>query len=814
MQNNFYFRLRYEASWSLMNKNGLALQILSDLEADLTHLNHCDFKIRRPIERLFDETLLMAKELNFLSQNRYIDLYDRLYQIKEQTNALFQCSKEDNDQPLSVCLDQEELVNDRLVGGKSSGIMALKHHFPDSVPNGFVLTTASYKKFLDENQLIDRIRLLFNNIDAISDQNQFKLRTETIRNWILSAKIPKSISESIKFNAQKFKEQSTAGWAVRSSATSEDSQFSFAGQFASKLYVPFEDLEDAYKYVLASKFTDRAVLYRLHCGFSEIDTPMAVLFMPMIDPAASGVIYTADPLHVESNQMIVNAVQGISEDLVQGKIEADVFILSRNRDPKLISSIPSEKKIKKDNKNDYISEQTISIVASLAYRAMEVFGHDMDIEWAVDYNGKVSLLQARRIHLATQEKIQENKGLKSAPPIVEAGITIFPGRAEGNVFFLSKEIDPKSVPKGSVVIVSEPTPELAVMLPNIAALIAQEGNVLGHLATLVREFSVPCIFQMGTQARLLYSANVVSLDATKRRVYTGSRWPNIKERVLTRIANASKHRKSGPLYDLVLSLNLLDPYSSSFKAINCRSIHDVVRFIHEMSVRTLFKIEDEQRGRKKMKYRLNTSLPIKFHLIDIDGCMPNDKALIEPEHIDSVPFKAFWHGMSNSKLHWPNHWDAQFAGLSNDFKEQVLGGTLGPRRPKDANYIMAGRDYININARLTYHYATIDAFVGKGHENNRINFRFRGGGASDENRGRRAMFLEIVLRQAGFGVDRRSDLVTSWFRRYPQKESENALEFLGKLMVCARQLDIKMKNDSDIKLYADYFIKENYDIFS
>ena len=78
-------------------------------------------------------------------------------------------------------------------------------------------------------------------------------------------------------------------------AMSEDSRFSFAGQFDSRLMVQPEDLDDAYRFVVASRFNDRAVLYRLNCGFREVDTPMAVLFMPMIDPVAAGVIYTTDP---------------------------------------------------------------------------------------------------------------------------------------------------------------------------------------------------------------------------------------------------------------------------------------------------------------------------------------------------------------------------------------------------------------------------------------------------------------------------------------------------------------------------------------
>jgi pyruvate,water dikinase len=107
----------------------------------------------------------------------------------------------------------------------------------------------------------------------------------------------------------------------------------------------------------------------------------------------------------------------------------------------------------------------------------------------------------------------------------------------------------------------------------------------------------------------------------------------------------------------------------------------------------------------------------------------------------------------------------------------------------------------------------IDAMVGSGTEHNHVHFRFRGGGAADENRHRRALFLERVLRESGFGVDRTGDLVTAWFRRYPRMDSEKVLELLGRLMVCARNLDVVLKTDDAVRLYDRYFLDEQFDMF-
>jgi len=363
--------------------------------------------------------------------------------------------------------------------------------------------------------------------------------------------------------------------------------------------------------------------------------------------------------------------------------------------------------------------------------------------------------------------------------------------------------------------VEKPQPELAIILPKIAALLVMEGNPAGHLATLIREFSIPCIFRIGQNAKVLLGKNVISINATKRTVYSGIRWPGMRERVLARIAAKDRHKKSGPLYDLVLKLNLIDPDKSSFKPKSCGSIHDTLRFMHEMSVRSMFGFGDQhKRGWNKKSRELQTGLPIKFQLIDLDQSVPLEMKKVKPENVASRPFKALWRGISDKRIFWPNRWENEMVGLPSDFREAVLSIKKGPRRASDRNYLIVAKDYINLNARFAYHYAMVDAMIGPGTENNHVHFRFRGGGASDKNRIRRARFLVSVLRESGFGVEQQGDLVTAWFRGYPQKDSENSLEILGRLMVCARQLDAALKHDTDVKLYSKYFLEGKYNIFS
>ncbi|WDN87630.1 pyruvate, water dikinase [Desulfosarcina sp. BuS5] len=816
---DYNFRFRYETLRALLNKNGGAIQILSDLEADLSHIRHYDIRIKRPVRRLLTETLLMAQELNLLTGNRYFDLYETIFRLRNETDKLFkEKGVSSGIQPLALRIGSRERHDPNLVGGKADNVWFLRQYLGDSVPGGFVVTTLAYNMILEKNNLQERIRILLSNLDVTADTDQFKLRTQTIRRWIIAAQVPEEIEKAIKKFADLIKEPFHDGlWAVRSSAVCEDGVHSFAGQFDSKLRVKTEKLVKAYLHVLAGRFTDRAVRYRLHSGLHEIDTPMAVLFMPMVDPVAAGVIYTSDIKDPDSNTMVINAVPGLADRMVKGEESADTFFISKAPHPKLLKTIPASGDAGADTSVNYITTGKLLELAGIAFQAAKKFDHDLDIEWALTKDGKLYLLQARRMNLfhPVKEAAAKLANGKNVLPIFEGGITIFPGRAEGPVKFLGPEFDISAVPEGAIVIVEKPGTEFASVLPKIAALLVMQGNPVGHLATLIREFAVPAIFRLGPNAKILFRKNIISVNATKRKIYSGVRWSGIRERVMARIAAENRHEKSGPLYDFVLRLNLVDPDASSFKAKSCKSVHDTLRFMHEMSVRSMFGFGDMQkRGREKKSRKLKTSLPIKFQLIDLDKSAPVNTKTVEPKDVASVPFKALWRGISDKKIFWPEHWKKSLPGIPSEFKESVLGGNKGPRRASDTNYVIIAKDYMNLNARFAYHYAMVDAMVGPGTENNYVHFRFRGGGASDENRVKRAHFLELVLRQSGFRVNRQGDLVTAWLRSYPRQDSENALEILGRLMICASQLDAVFKKDSDVKLYVNYFLKGEYGIFA
>ena len=128
----------------------------------------------------------------------------------------------------------------------------------------------------------------------------------------------------------------------------------------------------------------------------------------------------------------------------------------------------------------------------------------------------------------------------------------------------------------------------------------------------------------------------------------------------------------------------------------------------------------------------------------------------------------------------------------------------------EKSYLLVADEYMNLNARLAYHYSLVDACLSDSPGDNYISFRFEGGGSSRGRRSLRACFLERCLLPHGFQVDRRVDLVNAWFRKAPADQTAARLDVLGRLLACSSQLDMYMENREVMNWFADQFLQGNY----
>ena len=265
----------------------------------------------------------------------------------------------------------------------------------------------------------------------IHDPKALNAISREIREAILAAPMPEELEEAIFRGYARLaaSEGEEVFVSVRSSAIGEDTDVSFAGQYATALNVPPDRLLAAYAEVLASKFTPQAIFYWKEKGFNEEDIPMAVACQTMICARASGVMYSQDPNNVSRNVVIISAKWGLGELVVEHD-SPNVYVVSRENGLILEKRVPRQEAMLVCERSGGVSE--IPVADELQWQPclreeeiQELFQHALllerhygnprDIEWAIDAEGKIYILQTRPLKMSPVPDGKKGRMLTAMP---------------------------------------------------------------------------------------------------------------------------------------------------------------------------------------------------------------------------------------------------------------------------------------------------------------------------------------------------------------------------------------------------------------
>jgi pyruvate,water dikinase len=148
--------------------------------------------------------------------------------------------------------------------------------------------------------------------------------------------------------------------------------------------------------------------------------------------------------------------------------------------------------------------------------------------------------------------------------------------------------------------------------------------------------------------------------------------------------------------------------------------------------------------------------------------------------------------------------------VSSLISNTLLDG--GSSRPAgEFNYALVAKDYLNLNARVEFHFAMLDASCTEKPHANYIRFRLKGGGTGYERGQRRALFVLRVLEAYGFSGAADGDLVTASLAGAPQDIIEDRLVMIGRLIGFSRLLDGVMDDDDSPDRLAESFLQGRFD---
>jgi len=516
---------------------------------------------------------------------------------------------------------------------------------------------------------------------------------------------------------------------------------------------------------------------------------------------------------------------------VEGRNAVDTYRVSRHPPYSLVASRICDKKwmvTPFDNGQEVpvprelriqpcLTPAEASTVVEAALITERFFKRPMDVEWSLDENGRLWILQARPLGITGTSRARSpelNAMLRQHNVLMQdQGAIAYRGIGAGKVWIAEDDQSLDRFPSGAVLAARYAIPLLSRVIPRASAVITDVGSPTGHMATVAREFRVPTIVDAGSATAILKPGQQVTVDAERNVVYEGHIDGLLHHQLLERASfeTAYEFQLLRRLLKRIAPLTLIDPEASNFNAQGCTTFHDVLRFVHEKSTQTLAQIaEDPGFLRAHGGRRLKADLPLNLILIDVGGGLDDHAAKsgwVLPQQITSLPMKALWRGMASPEVWSTNPISADFKGLMSSLTRTQTAAVSG-NALAGMNVAVLGATYLNLSLRVGYHFTVVDASLGPQLEKNKIFFRFIGGATDISRRSRRATLLMSILEKLGFKVEGKGDLVIGRATSPELEQSENRLYLIGRLIGFARQLDILMTDDAAVETYLQRFMAD------
>jgi pyruvate,water dikinase len=432
-----------------------------------------------------------------------------------------------------------------LVGGKGANLGEMTQAgFP--VPGGFIVTAKAYYAFIKENNLMIKIKHLLGtaNMENSDSLNQVSKHIQkVIMDGEMSPQLRKEILVAYKHLGGVFKD---ALVAVRSSATAEDlPTASFAGQQETFLNVKGDaNVLLKVKEAWASLFNARAIFYREEQKFDHFKVGIAIPVQKMVASEKSGIMFTLDPVTNDKSKVVIEAIFGLGEMIVQGAVTPDHYEVDKNSmdivntivatQDKLMKKAGSDNKIvavsKQEGEKQKLTKKEILALAELGKKLEKHYYFPQDSEWAIE-KGEVYIVQTRPITTidATNKKNKEQKDQEnqkgsqdlSKMEVLTKGAPASPGIASGPVRVLQSASEIGKILPGEVLVAPQTNPDFVPAMKKAVAIVTDHGGRTSHAAIVSRELGIPAVVGTTTATKVLKTGTVITVNGSTGEIYKG-----------------------------------------------------------------------------------------------------------------------------------------------------------------------------------------------------------------------------------------------------------------------------------------------------
>lgn len=829
------FHKRYASFKELLQANADLAGILAGLNAAQQGERHVETsQVRKESRRAIFRCERMTIALNDISGQRHQMLSAAAQSIAGRIEKELDQRTRGDVPSLTLDLEAVDASMAYSVGGKNANLGELRNMLDMPVPRGFAITIKAGTLFLLRTPgLFKSVYFLLRSVDS-DKPDSINAVSRQVEKLIREAAVPKEVEDALlKAWDMAYGENPQVVAALRSSAIAEDGVQSFAGQYRSLLGVTRSDLISAFKEVVASLFSPRALTYRASHGYALDAMGMGLCCVEMVRARAAGVAFSRHPVDLRSNSIVINGLWGLGEMVVDGSGTPDQWLVSRATGKitkatiahkavrlRLVrkgSGVESELEPVPDSLQDVpcLSDDQVRRLADMAMELERHYQYPQDMEWAVDEDDQIVLLQTRPMGLDSMAEEKSAPILGHLRPLLSGADVAARGVGCGPVVFVGDGEDITHFPEGAVMLMDHSSPSAMSAMRRASAIIAQTGSLTGHMASICREFGVPTLMNLPGVTGVLSEGQVITVDALTGRVFDGE----VPELLALRLTRPQARADSPALMLLrrvapyILPLHLVDPRAETFSPAHCTSLHDVMRYAHEMSYAEMFQISDSvTENSAGVATQLVSSIPLDLYIIDLGGGLRNPEARrVLPTDVTSVPFTHVLDGMLSPEVQARGPRPVNMRGFLSVMGRSVLGGNEeGCSRFGQRSYAIVSDRYLNFSSRVGYHYAIVDTWCGDTLSKNYIRFEFAGGAANNIQRVRRVRCIGLILKELGFTVELTGDRLRARYQKYPRPELCSRLDQLGRLLIMTRQMDMLMVDEAAVTAYAAKFLKGEY----
>ena len=469
--------------------------------------------------------------------------------------AIKQRTVSSKEKSLILWFDEVGINDIPLVGGKNASLGEMMQQLSTkgiNIPNGFATTAYAYRCFIKTPGLEAKLREIFADLD-VEDIKNLQQRGKKARALIMKTPFSAELERAITISYQTlcYLYERDTDVAVRSSATAEDlPDASFAGQ--QETYLNIHGIKSVLKAVhkcFASIFTDRVISYRTTRNFDHFDVALSVGIQKMVrsDLATSGVMFSIDTETGFKNAALITAAYGLGENIVQGAVNPDEYLVFKPTLREGFSSIFNKrlgtKAIKmvydggnstknllvpKEKQEQFaLTEDEILQLAQWAIVIEDYYSQvrgaytPMDIEWAKDgNNGSLYIVQARpeTVQSKKSSNIIHTYYLQDKGPVLVTGRAVGQAIAQGNVRIILDQEKITEFQLGEVLVTNKTDPDWEPIMKKASAIVTNQGGRTCHAAIIAREMGIPAIVGCENATELLEDGQGVTVSCAEGEV--------------------------------------------------------------------------------------------------------------------------------------------------------------------------------------------------------------------------------------------------------------------------------------------------------